>query len=112
MKDDAEFMYTPKNTDEYLDLLDQAIYDAEELLMCAGDEGEAYDYDFSEIVPVIEQLVRELKKLHAEVKAGTHAFANDTDLAFMPLVRHYGSRIPFRTLLEALNTAHKAGFGA
>lgn len=112
MKDDLRPMYTPKNVDEYLDLVDQAIYETEELLLCAGDEGEAYDYDFSEIVPVFEQLVRELKRLHAEIQAGTHVFADGTDLAFMPLVRHYGSRIPFRSLLEALNAAHRAGFGA
>ncbi len=105
-------MYTPKNVDEYLDLVDQAIYETEELLLCAGDEAEAYDYDFSEIMPVFEELLRALKKLHADILAGTHAFADESDLAFMPLVRQYRERIPFRALLEALNTAHRAGFGA
>lgn len=105
-------MYEPKNIDEYLDLVDQAIHEIEELLLCAEDEGEAYDYDFSELMPVYRQIEEELKRLHADILAGRHVFANDEDLAFMPLVRRFGGRIPFRTLLEALNTAHKAGFGA
>lgn len=30
--------YRPKNLDEYLDLLDQAIHEADEIIACAVDE--------------------------------------------------------------------------
>ena len=33
--------------------------------------------------------------------------AHDTDLPFMAIVQRYGRAIPFRTLLETINRAHR-----
>jgi hypothetical protein len=63
-------MTTPRTQDEYLDLVDQAILEIEDVLMCAGDEGDPEDSSFSDILPVYEHLSKELKQLHADVLAG------------------------------------------
>ncbi len=42
-------MSTLHTLDEYLDLVDQAIFEIEEILMCAEDEGDPEDKEFSDI---------------------------------------------------------------
>lgn len=101
---------SPGTQDEFLDLVDQAIYEIDEIMMCAADEGDPEDYQYSALLPLFEQIQRELKALHAAVAAGRHVFADATDLAFMPLVRKWREHIPFHDVLEALNLAHKSGF--
>lgn len=102
-------MRPPRSKDEYLDLVDQAIFEIDELLMCAEDEGDG-DLEFTELLPVYEQLADSLRILHADIQSGAHAFASQSDLEFMPLVREWKNRIPFSDLLEALNTFHRVGF--
>ncbi len=99
----------PLTVAEYLDLVDQAIYEVGELIRCAEDEADPDEYEFTPQLPQFGELERGLKQLHAEVAAGSHAFGNNADLPFMPLVRKLGDRLPFRTLIETINTAHKTG---
>ena len=54
-------MMTPRTQDECLDLVDQAIFEIEDVLMCAQDEGDPEDSEFSGILPVYELLSKELK---------------------------------------------------
>jgi hypothetical protein len=103
-------MTTPRTQDEYLDLVDQAIFEIEEVLMCAEDEGDPEDHEFSDILPVYEQLSKELKKLHADVLQGKQVISKDEDLPFMSLVSKWKDRIPFHALLAELNHAYKTGF--
>jgi len=103
-------MMTPRTQDEYLDLVDQAIYEIEELLMCAQDEGDPEDSEFSDILPVYERLSSELRKLHADVLGSKQIIGKGEDLPFMPLVTQWRDRIPFHDLLTALNYVHKTGF--
>lgn len=102
----------PKTVDEYLDLVDQAIYELDELMRCAEDEGDPEDSEFSALPPAFEQLRRGLRQLHAEVVAGAHVFGAGPDLGFLPLARRLGGRLPFRDLLEALNRVHRSGFAS
>jgi len=95
--------------DEYLDLVDQAIFEVEDFLMCAEDEGDPEDNEYSDILPVYEQLSKELKMLHADVLQGRHDIGKGEDLPFMPLVSQWKNRIPFHALLAALNHAYKTG---
>ncbi len=87
---------SPKTKDEFLDLVDQAIYETDEIMMCAADEGDPEDYQYSAMLPLFEQLRRELRTLHAAVVEGRHVFADGSDLSFMPLVRKWRDHIPFR----------------
>lgn len=99
----------PKTADEFLDLVDEAIYEIDEIMMCAADEGDPEDSQYSELLPLFEQIHRELKALHAAVIEGRHVFADGADLRFMPLMQPWRERIPFRDVLETLNQVHKTG---
>lgn len=101
-------MYMPTSVDEYLDLIDQAIFEVEDVLMCAADEGDE-DWEFSDLLPMYQQLVGELKRLHGDVHERRHVYASGTDLPFMAIVRRHQERIPFSSLFEALNRTHLAG---
>jgi hypothetical protein len=103
-------MHTPRTQDEYLDLVDQAIFEIEDVLMCAGDEGDPDDQQFSDILPVYEQLSRDIKKLHADIMQGRLAIGKGVDLPIMPLVTQWKERIPCYELLAALNYVYKTGF--
>src|SRR3989338_5229679 len=98
---------SPRAQDEFLDLVDQAIYEIDEIVMCAADEGDPEDYQYSALLPLFEQLRHQLGTLHAAVTEGRHAFGDGSELAFMPLVRKWRDHIPFHDVLEALNQSHK-----
>ena len=95
--------------DDFLDFVDQAIFDMDDLIAYAQDESDT-EGDFAGMLPVYQQIVAELKKLHAAVRAGTHPFGVGQDLPFMALVRKWKARIPIGGLLEAINEAQKKGF--
>ena len=105
-------MMTPHTQDEYLDLIDQTIFEIEDVLMCAEDEGDPEDSAFSDVLPVYEKLSSDLKKLHADILQGRLAIGQGEDLPFMPLVSAWKERIPFLDLFAALNYTYKTGFGA
>ncbi len=100
---------TPRTRDEFLDLVDQLIFEIEEVLMCAQDEGDPEDSEFSDLLPLYEQLSNDLKKLHAEIMQGKHVFGEDQDLLFMPLVNKWKERLPFYSLFATLNIVNKQG---
>lgn len=89
-------MRNPTNKDEYLDLLDQAIFETTDLLASAEDEGD--DDDFARFVPVYERLEADLRKLHDDVRADLHP---------LPLAEKWKKHIPYYGLLESLNSTHK-----
>jgi hypothetical protein len=102
-------MPQPTTPAEYLELVDQAIFEVEDLVRCAEEEDDAV-VEFASRMPVYQELLTHLRELYAAVAAGTHAFGGKKDLPFMTLVRQHRSRIPFHTLLGTLNTLHKEGF--
>lgn len=102
-------VYRPVNLDEYLDLVDQAIYEVDEIIACAGDEDGFDSVNFTELLPVYEALGIELKKLYSAIKNGEHEFANGKNLDYMPLVEVWKQRIPFADILGILNDTHMKG---
>ena len=102
-------MYQPKTNAEYLELVDQAIFEVHDLMRCAEEEDDGI-VEFASLLPVYRDLAEGLQTLRAEVAAGNHEFGAKSDLPFMPQVRQWRSRIPFYTLIGALNTVHKEGF--
>ncbi|MBI5613057.1 MAG: hypothetical protein HY942_08360 [Gammaproteobacteria bacterium] len=97
------------NPDDYLDLVDQAILETDDLIACAQYEADS-DEDFAGMLPVYQQLRAELEKLHSVVRAGSHAFGAGVDLPLMALVRRYRGRVPIGGLLEAINEIQRKGF--
>ena len=96
--------------DEYLDLVDQTLFEIDDVLLCAEDEGDPEDQEFSDILPVYQHLSQELKKLHADLVQGKQSVGQGQDLPFTPLVLKWKDRIPFHDLLTAINYAYKTGF--
>ncbi|WP_297390344.1 hypothetical protein [Acidiferrobacter sp.] len=99
-------MHTPVNQEEFLDLLDQAIFETRDMLSVIESEGE--DFELGENAGVFEALERILVALHAEICAGRHTFGG-SPLAYAELLARFRSRIPFADILEVLNTAQKGG---
>lgn len=104
-------MRRPANANEYADLIDQAIYEVDELLACAEDEGEG-DTEFTGMSPVLSQLDAALKALRAEVASGRYAPGGGEDLPFAALVASVRGRLPIVVLLDTINLTHKRGFEA
>jgi hypothetical protein len=102
---------TPRTQDEYLDLIDQAIFEIEDVLMCAEDEGDPEDSVFSDILPVYEKLSSDLKKLHADILQGKHVIGQARISPFMPLVSAW-KEDSILDLFAALNYTYKTGFQA
>ncbi|GMQ89988.1 MAG: hypothetical protein BMS9Abin10_0328 [Gammaproteobacteria bacterium] len=103
-------MREPKTLQEYIDLVDQAVFEVGDLLACADDEGDG-DYQLSQLRPIYEQLETELKKLQADIASGQHSgLGAGSDLLFMPLATRSKRAIPFYDLLETLNNVHRSGF--
>ncbi len=98
-------MYKPKNKDEYLDLVDQAIFETDDLLMSAEAEGE--EDDFGAYVPIYEQLLKGLRQLHEDVQADRHAFADGADLPFMAL--RTSGRAGCRTTVSSKRSTTRIG---
>lgn len=99
----------PQSLDEFLDLLDQAIFETDELL-------ESVEFDetgeYEPFVPVYHKLGAELRALQSRLHSGDHDFANGADLGYMAILKEYRSVIPFAYLLEVLNHAHHSGFSS
>ena len=43
-------MYKPKNVDDYVELINQALFEVEDLILCAEDEGDG-DAEFTAMMP-------------------------------------------------------------
>ncbi|MDA8382663.1 MAG: hypothetical protein M0037_06300 [Betaproteobacteria bacterium] len=93
--------------DEYQDLVHQAVYEVDELRACIEDDLE----EMERYMPFIDQMDAQLRALYADMVEGRYLFA-DADLPFMTLVKSHGQHIPFRRLLETINTVHRKGLSA
>lgn len=102
-------MQQPQTPEQYLDLIEQAQFEVEDLLRCAEEEGDGIQ-EFASQIPVYQQLSVALRHLHAEVADGSHVYGEGEDLTIMPLGRQWKNRIPFYALVETLNTTHRSGF--
>ncbi|CAK0755356.1 hypothetical protein CCP3SC5AM1_200026 [Gammaproteobacteria bacterium] len=97
-------MRRAKSLNEYIELVDQAIFEVGELR--AADEWEQEEgggiLDFP--VPLINQL-RQLKE---ELTAECHIFG-ERDLSLMKIVRANARQIPFNGLFDIINQTHRLG---
>ena len=102
-------MYKARNVDDYVELINQALFEIEDLILCAEDEGED-DNEFSMMKPDLRVIEAGLKALHAEILGGDYVIGRGEDLLFMPVVQKVRKRLPIVTLIDAINSAHKKGF--
>ncbi|HWR88031.1 MAG TPA: hypothetical protein VN277_06395 [Acidiferrobacterales bacterium] len=102
-------MYKVRNVDDYVELVNQALFEIEDLILCAGDEGED-DNEFSIMTPDLRVIEAGLKALHAEILGGSYVIGRGEDLPCMPVVQKVRKRLPIVSLIDAINSAHKKGF--
>ena len=104
-------MYKIKSTEDYIQLAEQCLFEIDDLIACAEDEGDG-ESEFIAIMPSLRKIEAGLKTIQTEIKAGTHVIARDEPLPFMAAVTDTRNRLPVAItgMLDALNVAHKKGF--
>jgi len=93
----------PASAKEYIDLVDEAIYEMQELARCAQDD---MDDELSDLVPTFNAMEHALVSLRQGRDSDTGV---NEDLAFMCLARTYRRIIPFFSVLDRINRAHRSG---
>ncbi len=98
-------MKRPATMDAYIDLVEQGLFEVEELRFSVE-----FDEEFMEgALNFVDILEQQLKDLMASLKEGHYEFA-DEDLPFMELVKTQSNLIlPFKGLLTLINTTHRKG---
>lgn len=102
-------MHKPQNVDDYLELIDQAMFEVGDLIASAEYEGEG-DAAFTTLMPVLGQIDAGLKALWKELESDNYAIGRGEDLPFMPVVIEHRNQLPIAGLLETINLAHKKGY--
>ncbi len=95
----------PKTPEAYVELVNQALYEVEELRFAME-----YDMDsMGEAASFLDQLEGQLKELRASMSDGSYRFGKE-DLPFMKLVDAQDDRVmPFKYLFATINRTHKEG---
>ncbi len=101
-------MYEVNTPEEYMRLLEQTIYEIDDLMRCAEDEGEV-DLELTGQLAALAAMRRGLVRLAEQLASGDHEFGKGKELPFMEEVRR-AQYLPFRAMLDALNSAYRKGF--
>jgi len=95
----------PATIEEYIELVESALFDVEELRMSVE-----FDMEFMEgALSFIEPLEKGLRNLLNSLKDGSYEFV-DEDLPFMPIVEaQQNVMLPFKPVLRQINETHRKG---
>lgn len=95
----------PKTPEAYVDLVDQALFEIEDLRMAAE-----YDMDsMGAATEFLEELERDVKKLRDSMADGSYRFGKE-DLPFVRVVAPQNEMVlPFKQLLLKINETHING---
>ncbi len=94
-----------RSAEEYAGLVDQVIFDLEELRASMGYDMEAVDANTA----YQEVLLAELRELRASMADGSYLFGR-ADLPLMRIVKQHNEReLPFIKLLYQINETHRQG---
>ncbi len=95
----------PRTAEEYVDLVDQALFEIEDLRM-------AVEYDTESMgaaTEFLQDLGRDVRKLRDSMADGSYMFGKK-NLPFFKIAEHQDERIlPFRQLLLKINETHING---
>lgn len=101
----GEMVIQLQTLDEFKRQIDEALIEVDELKYSIEFDG---DY-MQQSSNLVEPLELELKKLKAEVEAGTHQFGGPP-LPYMEVIEPLPlAFIPFKYLLQVINHAHQNG---
>lgn len=99
-------MSGPRSEEEFIKLLDDIIFDVEEVIASAEYEGDTIT-DLTDLLPIYEQIGEHLRRLMVSVKSGEHEFGSGKDLPIMEAVVKWRLKIPFAHALSVLNDVQK-----
>ena len=102
-------VYKPRDPNEYMDLLDQAIFEIDEIMACIDDE-DGEDFSLYELLPIFEFLQKELRQIDQDLRSGEHHFGEGKELPYAELLKNWGARIPCADVLRMLNEIYIKGF--
>ena len=95
----------PKTPEQYVDLVEQAIFEIEDLRLAA-------EYDMESMgaaTEFLEDLERDIRALRQSMADGSYQFGKE-NLRFMNVVENQDERIlPFKQLLLKINETHIKG---
>jgi hypothetical protein len=95
----------PKTPEAYVELINQAIFEIEDLRAAAE-----YDMDsMGGAMSFLDELEGHMKAMRKKMEDGVYRF-EDRDLPFMAVVEKYSdSVLPFKYLLRMINATHRMG---
>jgi hypothetical protein len=95
----------PKTAEAYVDLVDQALFEIEDLRLAAE-----YDMDsMGAATEFLAELEQDVRKLRNSMADGSYRFGKE-DLPFVKVVAHQDERVlPFKQLLLKINETHVNG---
>ena len=98
----------PATMEDYIELVESALFDVEELRMSVE-----FDMEFMEgALSFIEPLEKGLRDLLNSLKDGSYEFT-DEDLPFMPIVEaQQNVMLPFKPVLRQINETHRKGLSS
>ena len=99
-------MRTINSMEDYLYLIDETVFEADDLLVSEGGDEDGADTD----THFARRLYTQLRQLQQSVTDGSYAFA-DEDLPFMEMLGTLGPAIPFGENLRLINRTHRNGLG-
>ncbi|HHQ40831.1 MAG TPA: general secretion pathway protein GspF [Chromatiales bacterium] len=98
----------PRTPEEYVDLVEQALFEIEELRASAEYDME----EMGEALGFVDELEAAVRALLESMRDGSYRFA-DEDLPFMRLIEPvHESLLPFKSLLKLINDTHRQGLDA
>jgi len=94
-----------RTAEEYTGLVDQVIFELEDLRATADFDVDTIDADMT----IVDRLLEELRALRNSMINGSYLFGR-TDLPFMRLVKQADEKtLPFIRLFYQINQTHKQG---
>jgi hypothetical protein len=94
----------PKNAQQYVDLVDQAIIEVDEFIACLEFDME----DPGDQLRILNPLLQSLRDLRASMADGSYLFEN-RDLPFMEVANKLNTTLPFSHMLALINDTHRNG---
>ena len=95
----------PKTAEQYIDLIDQALFEIGDLRAAAEYDGES----MAGVTEFLGNLERDVSAIRQAMVEGRYQFGGN-DLPFMRIVERQDDRVlPFKYLLRMINATHRLG---
>jgi hypothetical protein len=95
----------PKTAEEYIELIDQALFEIDDLRAAMEFDAES----MGGVERFLGQLETDVRGLKQAMLEGRYQFGN-SDLPFMRIVEAHDERVlPFKYLLRVINATHRMG---